>query len=249
MIVIGHRGTMDYEPQNTLSAFELALKQGANAIEFDVQITKDGKLVVYHDETLDTLTDGEGSVAQRTLAELKKLRVKHPNLAANSKHRKRITIPTLEETLDLVGGYSAKKIWANAELKIEGIEHEFNEFIKWYMEKNNWPNERSLVSSFYHQQLMALRQVNEKLRIGALFDGVPVDYNQFIMALNPYSSNPNIDSVNQALVDDAHRRNLKVYVWTVTNYEQAKKVISLAVDGVFANSPKKMREWQTRYHL
>src|ERR1700694_1070503 len=69
----GHRGAMSLAPENTLAAFALAREVGADGVEFDVQLSADGEVVIIHDHTLERTTDGRGAVAERTLAELKKL--------------------------------------------------------------------------------------------------------------------------------------------------------------------------------
>lgn len=78
MQIIGHRGAMGYKPENTLSSFEKALRLGVDGIELDVWVCQSGELVVFHDETLDRITNGSGNVFDKTLSELKQLKVKHP---------------------------------------------------------------------------------------------------------------------------------------------------------------------------
>ena len=96
-IVLGHRGASGYAPENTLEAFKLAMDMGADGFELDVHLSKDGELVVMHDETVDRTTDGTGFVGEMTLAELKALD------ASNHKEAyKGAKIPTLAEVYDLI---------------------------------------------------------------------------------------------------------------------------------------------------
>jgi glycerophosphoryl diester phosphodiesterase len=104
-----HRGVMSTHPENTLPAFEEAIRLGAHMIEFDIQITKDGALVLMHDGTVDRTTDGKGKVGELTWAEIRKL-------DAGAKKDKRFAgtrIPTFEETLAMM----PRNIWLNCHLK------------------------------------------------------------------------------------------------------------------------------------
>jgi glycerophosphoryl diester phosphodiesterase len=93
ILVGAHRGAMGYAPENTLAAFETAIRQGTYRIELDVRLSRDGHVVVMHDATVDRTTDGTGAVPEMTLAELKALR------AGDTE-----PVPTLRETLELVRG-------------------------------------------------------------------------------------------------------------------------------------------------
>ena len=93
-LVWGHRGASGYAPENTMAAFEKAVEMGADGIELDVQLTKDGELVVIHDETIDRVSDGSGWVKDYTYAKL----IKH-NFNRTHPEYKHAQIPTLEETL------------------------------------------------------------------------------------------------------------------------------------------------------
>ena len=104
-----HRGAMDTHPENTLSAFEEAIKLGAQMIEFDVRMTKDKKLVVIHDATVDRTTDGSGRVSEFTLNEIQMLDAgswKSEEYAGEK-------VPTLKETLEIM----PQNIWLNIHLK------------------------------------------------------------------------------------------------------------------------------------
>ncbi len=106
--IVGHRGACAYAPENTLASFELALRQGADAVELDAKLTVDGQVVVIHDQTVDRTTGGHGEVRSLTLAELKKLDAgSHFDIAFQGE-----PIPTLEEVFEAVG----KRTYINVEL-------------------------------------------------------------------------------------------------------------------------------------
>ncbi len=107
--ICAHRGAMETHPENTVVAFQEAIRLGAHMIEFDVQITKDSKLVIMHDKTVDRTTNGTGLVSELTLEEIKKL-------DAGSWKSKQYTgeqVPTLKETLEIM----PRNIWLNIHLK------------------------------------------------------------------------------------------------------------------------------------
>ena len=125
--IFAHRGASGYAPENTLEAFRLAMEQGADGIELDVHLTKDGEVVVIHDETLNRTSDGQGKVRDYTLEELKKF-----SFHNHIEKYKGVQIPTLKEVLDLVENSSMK---VNIELKTgiywyEGIEEKTMEIVK-----------------------------------------------------------------------------------------------------------------------
>ena len=95
--VWAHRGASGYRPENTLEAFELAIRQGADGIELDVHTSADGELIVMHDENVDRVTDGTGLIKDMTLAQLKELKVSTPAEPSGIYH-----IPTLAEVLELM---------------------------------------------------------------------------------------------------------------------------------------------------
>lgn len=98
-LVVAHRGVPVLKPENTLESFELALEQGADVLETDLRLSKDGEIVLFHDATLERMTDGTGETGAHSLAELKKLRTRTPSGALSGQ-----TIPTLVELLSLTQG-------------------------------------------------------------------------------------------------------------------------------------------------
>ena len=107
--ICAHRGAMDTHPENTLSAFIEAMRLGVHMIEFDVRITKDGHLVILHDETIDRTTNGKGKISELTIDEVKKLDAGSWKSEKFANER----IPTLKETLDLM----PENIWLNVHIK------------------------------------------------------------------------------------------------------------------------------------
>ena len=139
-----HRGAMAYQPENTLAAFETAIRQGAYRIEFDIRRTRDGHLVVIHDETVDRTTDGQGRVADLTLSELKRLR------SGNEE------IPTLDEAISCMRN--------RARLLVEFKEEDIAEQAVRQVEAAGVV-EQCILSSFHEGALLESRTLNRELEI------------------------------------------------------------------------------------
>ncbi len=162
MKIWAHRGCSQRYPENTLLAFEKAAGiPGLTGIELDIQLTKDGHLVVFHDETIDRTTDGCGELRQYTLSELKKLRID----AGGGKQEK---IPAMEEVFDLLQGKMKQGLKMNIELKnsvfpYEGMEQKIIDMVHQYGLQNN-----VIYSSFSALSLERIRQLDSEAEIGIL---------------------------------------------------------------------------------
>lgn len=225
MLKIGHRGAAGYEPENTLLSFQKAIDLGVDIIELDVYVCKTGELVVIHDDRLERTTNGQGYILEKTLEELK--------LLDAGKGQK---IPTLAEVLNLID----KKVQINIELKGKGTAEPVAELVKNFILSNNWQEETFLVSSFDHHELRKFKKILPNIKIGALITGIPLDYAKFGQELNAWSVNLCAEFVNKEFVDDAHKRGLKVYVWTVNNLEDIERMKFLNVDGIYSNFPDRI---------
>ena len=147
--VWAHRGASAYAPENTLEAFRLGAEQGADGVELDVQLSKDGQLVVIHDETIDRVSDGHGYVRDYSLEELKKFvfNKTHPEYAD-------ARIPTLGEVYDLLKPLGLE---INVEIKTgiyfyPGIEEKL-----YLLEKEKGMQGKIIYSSFNHYSVMKMR--------------------------------------------------------------------------------------------
>ena len=222
MLIIGHRGAAGYEPENTLASFRKAMKFGVEMIELDVHLCKTGELVVIHDMRLERTTNGKGIVSDKTLPELRKLD------AGNGEK-----IPLLSEVFDLVD----KKIVVNIELKGEKTAVALHKLIEKYVRYKNWSYENFIISSFDHYQLAEFHSLNKYCKISALICGVPLGYAAFGKKMDAYSVNIAKDFVSKKFVEDAKRRNLKVFAYTVNDFIDYERLNKLKVDGIFTNYP------------
>jgi glycerophosphoryl diester phosphodiesterase len=224
MLNIAHRGASGYEPENTLRSFSRALTMNVDAIELDVHLTKDKKLVVIHDNSVKRTTNGKGWVKNFTLKQIKTL-----DAGLDEK------VPTLKEVFDLVN----KKVFINIELKGKGTAKPVARLIEQYVKKGWWYN-HFIISSFNFKELENFYNVNKKVRIGVLFERFPDKYFQKAALVNAYSINFPLTKVTKKYVEKAHKQGLKVLVWTVNTKKDIAKMKKLKVDGIFCNFPDRI---------
>ncbi len=226
---IAHRGASGAFPENTLGAFRAAIDAGADMCELDVQLSRDGAIVVIHDETVERTTDGTGEVAELTVAELKRL-------DAGAKFKdgpfKDARIPTLDEVFSVTSG----KCGLNIELKAGGLEHQVVQI----MQARNALGD-SMVSSFDWEYLKKIQQLNFGIRIALLAEEKPVELMMNAVAMRAHAINPRWDMVTSDLCRAAHERGLKLYTWTVDADARMRALIECGVDGIMTNYPERLR--------
>ncbi|MBR7146244.1 MAG: hypothetical protein IKD11_00810 [Oscillospiraceae bacterium] len=225
MINYAHRGASDYAPENTLSAFYLGLLQGANGIETDVQMTKDGHLVLFHDDELSRVTDGEGTIAEHTLCELKALKVYGKNGFFDR-------IPTLREFLEK---FSAYDISFALEVKVEGVEEGMLALAKEFgiMEKTTF-------TSFLFPCVAKIKELDKSARVGFLTRAVDDEPIEKLLSIGGEEFGPKAETATKELVARARAAGLGVRAWGVMDEELMKKMCALEVDGMTVNFPDKL---------
>ncbi|MEN1761824.1 glycerophosphodiester phosphodiesterase [Anoxynatronum sibiricum] len=233
LVIFGHRGYSGVAPENTMAAFEKALKAGADGFELDVHLTKEGELVVCHDELLDRTTNGTGLIMDKTLTELKQL---DAGGWYGEAYRNQ-SIPTLREALQLIVG---KKSLVNIELKnsliwYEGIEESVIQLIHEMNVQN-----QIILSSFNHNSILRVKQLDNTLQTGVLYSCVLVEPWEYVSRIGASSVHPSLLSINREIVDKCHEKGLKVYPFFDGGYEEMSHVtkeelMTLGVDGIFTN--------------
>ena len=224
MLCFGHRGACGYEPENTVRSVRRALELGADGVELDVQFA-DGHLVVIHDEVLNRTTNGRGRVAKKTFTYLRSLDAGWGE-----------SIPTLAEIFDAVN----RRAFINVELKGPHTAAPVAALIAEYVNHRGWHYEDFLVSSFDHARIREARQLCPPIRIGALIMKTPPGLARFAEDLGAWSLHADKRCVAPKLVEDAHRRGLKVFVFTVNEPKEIASMRALGVDGVFSDFPERV---------
>ncbi|MBR4163543.1 MAG: glycerophosphodiester phosphodiesterase [Solobacterium sp.] len=230
-----HRGACAYKPENTLESFQEAVNLHADGIELDIQMTKDGKIVVIHDETIDRTSDGTGWVKDFTYEELLKYNFNnnHPEVAF-------ARIPLMEEVFDLI---FPTALIINIELKTgivfyEGIEEAI---LKMTKEKNM--EDRVIYSSFNHYSVKKIQKLNPDARTAFLYADGPID-------MPEYAHSHHVDAIHPALyniqfpdvVEKAHQLGMEVNVWTVNEKEHIQLCMLKQVDAIITNKPDYVRK-------
>lgn len=225
MLIFAHRGASALAPENTLAAINLAIDHQADGIEFDVFQHED-EFILIHDRWLHRTTDGQGQINAIILEELRRL-------DAGDGQR----IPTLYEAI--------QRIQTHCEINIEIKGIESVELLVSYVEtacaQFQIPLTNILYSSFDHHLLQQLKSLRPAARIGALTASKPVDYAAFASELNAEFINADVTFLDQAFVDDAKQRGLKIGVYTVDQAEELMKLKKWGVDLVFCNNPLNAR--------
>jgi glycerophosphoryl diester phosphodiesterase len=225
--VIAHRGASGHLPENTLPAYELAVAQGADMIEIDLHRTRDQAVVITHDEDLSGL-GGRGEIADAGLAEVRAL-------DAGGGER----IPLLSEVLDRFG----PRIPFNLELKrgtradYPGLEAEALAAVA-----GRGMLARTLFSSFYDPVLARLRALSSGARLALLLAPESADRPiERALRLGAEAINPWRGLATKELIEAAHAEGLAVYVFTVDEADEIRRLLALGVDGLFTNHPDRMR--------
>ncbi|TQS71258.1 glycerophosphodiester phosphodiesterase [Ornithinibacillus gellani] len=227
-----HRGSLTDAPENTLPAFLHALDHGAKAIELDVQLTKDGALVVCHDHTLKRFNPAATKrIKDCTLAEIKQIDIG----STFSEAYQGLTLATLEEVLDLV----PPDVLLNIEIKnipvlYEGIEQRLLDCLKQYNRM-----ETVIISSFDHVALEKVQQLAPDMDLGMLFHYRILRTWDYVResGLRIRSIHPNQVYVDQNFVQQCKALGYEVYPYTVLSKSRYEELLSYGVDGTFTNLP------------
>jgi glycerophosphoryl diester phosphodiesterase len=223
-----HRGASAAAPENTLAAFALAERQGADGIELDVQLSRDGVPVILHDETLERTSTGHGRADRLSWPELQQLDAGSWFGAAFAGER----IPRLAEVL----AWADDRLQLNLEVKDAAAAAALLATLRQY------PQARVLISSFDHQLLAALRSMDPQLPLAFLNDSrFWRRALQRAVTAGAVSFHPRVNQVTRSLVSACHEQGLVVYPWTVDDVATARRLQQLGVAGVFSNRPGELR--------
>lgn len=229
-LIFGHRGASGYAPENTLEAFELAARMGADGVELDVQIARDGELVVAHDETVDRVSDGSGLICRMTTAELKKLRFNrtHPEY-------ERATIPTLREVFELLKPTGLR---VNVELKNSHILYEGLEEKCLSLADELGMTERIVYSSFNHHSLLRMKAIDGSVPFGVLYEATMVESWSYAHRLGANAIHPHFSELLvENEVSSAHALGLQVNVWTPNEEQEIRDCLNAGADILISNYP------------
>lgn len=225
--IIAHRGASGYALENSLPAFQKAVDLGSDMTELDVFKLRDGNIVVFHDGGLKRLTDSEAKIEDLDLDELNKV-------VLGGMYK----IPRLEDVLMLVD----KRMRINVELKgpdtAEGTYRIIQDFIK----HHGWKIEDFHISSFRHDELKRMRELNEEIDIAILPHGAPLQALDVAREVNAVAINAYVGSLDSAVVKQIHDAGFRVNAWTVNSRADIRRMLSIGIDGYITNYPDRVRE-------
>lgn len=235
VLIWAHRGASGYLPENTIPAFKKAIELGADGVELDIHKTKDGELVVIHDELIDRTSDGKGWVKDFTLEELRAYNYNktHPECA-------HADIPTMREVFELI---APTNLTINIELKTGIVFYEGIEADIIAMTKKFNMEDRVIYSSFNHASVMKIKELDKNAKTGFLYADGPLD-------MPEYGQKHGVDALHPALynlqypgfIQDAKARGLALNVWTVNEPEHLHMACKFGVDSIITNYPDRARD-------
>ena len=230
-----HRGFSGEYPENTLLSFTKALEAGCEGMEFDVHLSRDGEIVIIHDETINRTGDKRGKVKDMTYEELCKVDFSYKFKGKYGFMK----IPTLREYFELV---KDKDIISNIELKTgvyeyPGIEAKVLELIKeFHME------EKVIVSSFNHYSVMRMKALAPYIKCGFLSDTWILDTGDYIEKRNIEAYHPDFHMITDELNKDLKSKGIEINTWTVNEEKDILRMIDLEVDGIIGNYPDRVKK-------
>ena len=233
-LIWAHRGASGYAPENTLPAFELAAEMGADGVELDIQMTKDGEIVVCHDERIDRTGSAKGWLKDYTLAELEQLDFSGGNLAYEG-----IRIPTMTEVFDLLKDMD---LTVDIELKTGIVFYEGLEERILALTKEKGFEDRVIYSSFNHYTLRKIRSLDAEAKTGVLYMDGPLDIVPYAKKLEANALHPALYNLQYpGFMEQCRQNRLDVNVWTVNETEYLKLCADFGVHAVITNYPDKAK--------
>jgi glycerophosphoryl diester phosphodiesterase len=232
-LILAHRGASTQAPENTLAAFELALRQGAHGFELDAKLSADREVVVFHDDSVDRTTNGQGRVSQLNLTAMRELDA--GSFFSEQFHGEKI--PALAEVFETIG----KRAIINVELTNyktprDGLADKVCELVEQF-----GLQESVLLSSFFPSNLKRTRSLLPDTPCGLLALGGRLGWwsRSFGFNFGDYQAlHPSLRDTTPQQVARVHRLKRRIHVWTVNNPEDMRRLIGWGVDGIITDDPQ-----------
>lgn len=237
MEIFAHRGYSAKYPENTMAAFKAALQHPVDGIEFDVHMTKDGHVVVMHDEKVDRTTNGKGYIKDMTLEQLKKLDAGsyfHPLFKGEK-------VPTLEEVLEL---FELSNVQINIELKTDVFPYYGMEMKVVQLIEKFGLTERVIISSFDHEVLTRVKQVAPNIKLAALFTDIIINPWQYTKSIGADAMHVSGYIMLRPSAMNALKEGASIRVYTINEIEHMEMLAKANVQGFFTDEVEKAMEWK-----
>jgi glycerophosphoryl diester phosphodiesterase len=236
-LLIGHRGYPAKFPENTLASFDGAMQAGCDMIELDVTLTKDRKVMVIHDDTLDRTTTGRGPVSGHTLEEIKALDAGSWFDVRFSEER----VPELTEVMKLTAGkcmlnIEIKKSAFEAGFPADAVERQVVDLVK-----ASGAMDRVIISSFDQRILQRIAAMEAPPAVAYISDhGADKRVLEMLLGMKAFSWHPRFKVLTRDQVELLHAAGVRVFPWTINTREEAERMLALGVDGLICNEPRVM---------
>lgn len=230
--IFAHRGSKGTHPENTMAAFIEAERAGADGIEFDVQLSADGEMVVIHDETLDRTTSMQGYVKDYTARELKEADAGIAFAKAFTGER----IPLLREVFEWA---ASNQLLMNAELKNDKIPYPGLEEKVIEMVQSFGLEDRVILSSFNHSSIDRLKKLAPSLERALLFEELPGNILQVLAGKQEKGFHPKARTLNDELCRQARELGYKVRPWTANQEKEIRRLIDMEVHAIITDFPER----------
>lgn len=225
-----HRGASNYAPENTMVAFQKAIELGANGIELDLQQTKDGKIVIFHDEKIDNKSNGIGKIEDYNYSNLY-------NVDFGSWFNTRFKGEHIVLFDSFAKEYLNKNLTFAIELKGVGYEKQVLDIINKYSNLNN-----IYITSFKYEALENIRKIDSNIKISWLIQEKINENNLTkLLKINGNQICPSAANVTPEEIKLANSKGIGVRLWGVSDEELMKKVYKLNIDGMTVNFPDKLK--------
>ena len=236
MLNIAHRGFSGKYPENTMLAFRKAIEAGADGIELDVHYTKDGQLVIIHDEAIDRTCDGKGLVCDFTFDELQQFDASAGFRGVYGVNR----IPTLREYFELVK--PLPKFITNIELKTginvyPGIEKMVLDMIKEF-----GLEDRIIISSFNHFSVARFKALCPEMKCGFLEGDWIIDFGSYAKKNGVEFVHPRFNTVIEETAKEIADNGIGINTWTVNTEDEVRRLYNLGVNAVISNYPDMVKK-------
>lgn len=234
-----HRGFSGYYLENTMEAFQGAYEAGSDGIELDVQLTRDGEVMIFHDAVLDRLSNTTGAVAEFTALELSAVQLPFLTSAGLENY----SIPMFEEYLKWV---KDKDLLTNVELKSItsedfGLEKKVLQAIYEY-----GVEEKVFISSFHKNHLLRVKKLAPMMKCGLLVPGCNAKILRLAKVMGVEYVHPHYTSLTEELVAEAERLDLKINVWTVNEPQVLEKIEKFGLFGIITDRSDILKEIQSQ---
>jgi glycerophosphoryl diester phosphodiesterase len=224
--IIGHRGGAAGFPENTLAAFKKAVELGADGVEFDVQLTKDGEVVVIHDELIDRTMSGSGLVKDHSLSQLRQMSAGE-FFSPDFKDQK---IPTLAEVLEIVQDLEVINIELKNYLPYPELEEKVLKLVDQFQIRD-----QVIISSFNHYSLQKVKKLQPEIKTGALLMAKIINPSDYAFKRGFDALHLHFLTADQEIVDKTHFMGMQLNVYTVNFSESVVELLDKGVDMIMTD--------------